>query len=1065
VVAGDPHALDELLTHCENDGIRARRIAVDYASHTAHVENIRAELATLLADTTPSAAEMAFFSSVTGTATDPAELDAGYWYRNLRQTVRFEQATRELLEHGCTLLIEMSPHPVLVPAVRETIEAAGSDAVALGSLRRDEGGPARFVLSLAEAHVHGAAVDWAGLAGERATRRVDLPTYAFQHQRFWLRPPAFAGRSAEAVLDSWRYREEWRPVTAGGTARGRWLLVVPRSGAGAEAARALTGAEVVELVVEPGTGRRELAERLSESGEFNGVLAVLPDLWGSTVLVQALGDAGAGAPLWFATHGAVAPVDGDRVQPEASQLWGLGRVVALEHPDRWGGLVDLPERLDEDAAALLSGVLAGACGAEDQLAVRGTGLFGRRLVRAELRTPARPWSPRGTVLVTGGTGALGGHVARWAARNGAAHVVLTSRHGKDAPGADRLLAELDELGAAVTIAAGDVSDREFLARTLGEAGPLSAVFHTAGVSQYGDLAGLTEADFADASAGKVLGARHLDELLAGQELDAFVLFSSGAAVWGGAGQGAYAAANAYLDGLARQRRDRGETATSLSWGGWAGAGMLAGDAGRELSRRGIGAMAPDLALTALQQALDHDETLLTVADMDWARFAPAFTLSRRSPLIEEIPEVAARLREEQPDADPRTAALRQRLALADEAGRLEALTAVVRTEAAVVLGHGDGGSIDPRRPFRDLGFDSLLAVEFKKRLVRATGLSLPGAIVFDYPTPARLAHRLVVLLQGEADAAAPTVAAAGSDEPVAIVGMACRYPGGVNSPEDLWDLVASGTDAIGAFPPDRGWDSEGYGGFVHDAGGFDPLFFDISPREALTMDPQQRMVLETSWEALERAGIDPTGLVGSRTAVMVGASALDYAGLLSDSAHGAEGFGMTGNAGSIISGRVSYTLGLEGPALTIDTGCSSALVAIHTAAAALRGGEVDLALAGGVAVMATPVAFAEFERQNGLAGDGRVKAFADAADGTNWGEGVGLLLLERLSDAERNGHRVLAVIRGSAINQDGASNGLTAPNGPSQQRVIRQALANARLTTTDIDAVEAHGTGTTLGDP
>ncbi|MGA5227273.1 SDR family NAD(P)-dependent oxidoreductase, partial [Streptomyces koyangensis] len=1058
---------------------------------------------------------------------------------------------------------------------QETIEDAGVRAGVVGTLRRDEGGLERFALSLGEAWALGADVDWETHYAGTRPRHVDLPTYPFRRDWYWLTPaesaaaaatgdpadgdfwsavesgdltrlssvlevtgddveafgtllPALASwrrrRTLRSTLDTWRHRVTWTMLTGADDAApaGRWPALVPAGHADDPWVHAVLGALTARgLRVERHdlTGDEDaaaLAALLDGAEDIAGVLSLLalderphPDhpavprgLATVKELLHAL--SGTEAPVWALTRGAVAVDSRDRLtSPVQAETWGFGRAVALELPDAWGGLADLPAEPDARSLARLATLLGGP---EDQIAVRSSGAYARRLAPMPLPEPDRAtgadadlavreadddgiggWGDHDTVLITGGTGALGAHVARSLAASGARHLVLTSRRGPGSPGAAELVAELEELGAGVTVAECDVADRDQLAGLLDSlpAGlPLTGVVHAAGVLDDGVLDALTLDRFEAVLRPKTLGIAHLHELTRDHDVTLFVLFSSIVGVLGNAGQANYAAANAYLDAVAEQRRAEGLPVTSVAWGPWADAGMATADVLTDrMSHDGLAPMDPDTAVAALRAAVTEGAPHATVLDVDWRAYASAMTAARPSPLIGDLPEVRRALEATAATA-PDTHALRDRLRGLAPAEQDRLLTDLVRAEVATALRHSSPEAVDVSRAFKDLGFDSLTAVEVRNRITAATDVKLPTTLLFDHPnTTAVVAHLRTLLLGDERPAAAPVVVPAGvTDEPMAVVAMACRFPGGVTTPEELWNLMAAEVDAVSTPPEDRGWDLDALydpdperhgttysreGGFIQDVAGFDPAFFGISPREALAMDPQQRLLLETSWETFERAGIDPGTLRNSATGVFVGSITTDYQVRLGGAAAQEQlaGHLMTGNASSIASGRLSYTYGFEGPAVTMDTGCSSSMVALHLALQSLRTGECTMALAGGVTVMSTPEPYVEFSRQRGLAADGRCKAFAEGADGMGFAEGVGLVLLERLSDARRNGHPVLAVVRGSALNQDGASNGLTAPNGPSQQRVIRQALANAGLAPGEVDVVEAHGTGTPLGDP
>ncbi|WP_016909302.1 type I polyketide synthase, partial [Streptomyces xiaopingdaonensis] len=817
VVSGPEDALGELVESARADGVRTRRVDVDYASHSPAVEAVRDRLLTDLAGVAPREGAVPLYSTVTGTRLTGSELDAGYWYRNLRETVRLERSVEALAADGFGFFAECSPHPVLTVGVRETLDALGAEGTVLGSLRRDDGGTERMLRSLAEGYVDGLPVDWHRALGAGAT--VPLPTYAFQHERFWLDAPrpadaadacaadsrfwdaveredlgelaaelggddglaealpalaAWRRRSRrQADLDSWRYEVAWRahPVPEGRPA-GRWLLLTSRTPEAERVGSLLAdrGLECVPLTLgADDADRAALAARLDGAacGQYAGVLSLLglderphPSLRGLTTglaltvaAVQALGDVGVDAPLWAVTCGAT-DVEEAPPHPGRHQVWGLGRVVALEHSARWGGLVDLPEEPDGPAAEALLGVLTSGHD-EDQWAIRGGGTRVRRLVRGSPTAARDPWRPAGTVLITGSCGSLGPHLARSMAERGAPHMALVSRRGAASPGVSELLAELRESGCRAEAYACDVRDREGLRtvlRDLADAGrPVTTAVHAAAHLDIASLESTTLGHFAEVVDAKVAGAVNLAELLDPEHLRELVLFSSIAGVWGSAEHGAYAAANAFLDAFAERCRADGLPVTSVAWGIWDERITKDRTDADLVVRRGLPFLDRATAFEGLYQAMATDRAFHVVADVDWARFVPVFTSVRPSPLLADLAEPAREQAPGAPGAAEGTG-LRERLAAMVPADRERTVLDLVRRTGAVVLGRGTDERLPAEQEFRQAGFDSLLSVDLRNRLNRATGLALPPTLLFDHATPTRLAARLLDELSDRRDA-------------------------------------------------------------------------------------------------------------------------------------------------------------------------------------------------------------------------------------------------------------------------------------------------------------------------
>ncbi len=1054
VISGVASACQAVKAKLVAAGHRCVDLTVSHAFHSALMDPILGDFAQVAASLDWQAPSCAFVSDHSGGVFTTEQIaDPMSWRDHIRHAIRFTDVLRTLDGLGTDVYLEIGPSPVLVGMARKTL--TGANAAFLPSLRKGRDDHRILLGSVANAFVSGVPLDWDGFEGDRARRRLDLPTTPWQKTRHWT-DKAPVARSTRVLEVSWDEAEVPK-----GSLGGEWVVIPDRAGLANLVSQGLK-AHGGEVVSEPGLDCRGVVYmRGLDGGEPEAVIS------DAMQTVQGL-LARPETPIYVVTRGACQVNSEDTVDPTQAALWGLGRGFAQEKPDRWGGLVDLGG--GNEIAAILAELTEPA---GEQAAWRKGTRHVARLEETDLSVESVQIDASGTYLVTGGLGGLGRRVAEWLVGQGARKVALTSRSG----GGEDFVAQLARAGCETQVFAADVGDPMAMQAVFAQLDNLKGVVHAAGVVERIGFDELDEAALQGMLQAKVAGSRVLDALTADLDLDFFVLFSSVSALWGGRGLTAYATANAFEDGIAQARAAAGRPALSLGWGVWADGGMATQQEQQDLARLGLFALKPDSALGRMGALLGHNGHY-AIADVDWERLRPVLEVRKPAPLFSKL-GVTNGL------TNGVEAELPTLLAATAESERRGVLIDAIRTEVRRVAELEDDHFIPLDKGFFDLGLDSIMVVEMKGHLEGRLGRTLPATLLIDRPDITRLTDWLLEELDlGDTRAAAAPSVTIATDEPIAVVGMACRYPGGANSPELLWQLLTSGEDAVAEVPADR-WDIDAWydpspetagkmytrrGGFIDGVDEFAASFFGIIPREAARMDPQHRLLLETAWRALENAGAAPTRAQGGNTrsgGVFVGIGSGDYLQRVISEMDATEvdAWTGTGNAMAFAAGRLAFHLGLQGPAVAMDTACSSSLVATHLAVQSLRAGECGIALAGGVNVILDPECSVYLSRARALAADGKCKAFDASADGYVRGEGCGVVVLKRLGDAERDGDRIHAVIRGTAVNHDGRSSGITVPNGPAQQEVLRRALDAAGVAPSEVGFIEAHGTGTGLGDP
>ncbi len=1074
VISGTREPVNAVADRFEAKGVEIRRLRISHAAHSPRMEPILDSFEAMVAAVTRHRPKLVLIENVQGAVAGEDIVTPAYWRRHMRQSVQFLAGMETLAAAGYRHFVEIGNHPILAGAGGRCLE--DEPCTWYPSLRRGEADWKVVLDTLGRLWESGVTVDWAGVHREMPGRRIGLPTTVWQRRRHWV--DRVDRSSASLPGAGWVHRTSWESVNPGvGNLPQPVLVLCDAQGIGRRAAEQWPGA-VVRDDVDPGDALA-VAQAVGVAGAktvawFGALDApdvdVDPMASARHVARGAVGVAGAAARVGVAavwvTRGAM-PAGGGVCHAGQATTWGVGNTVSVELPNVDLRRVDLDPSVPIDVDAVVGAVGSGL----PVLALRGKAALVPRLRREEPAVLAVPGFA-GTVLITGGLGAIGSRLARWLSEAGAPSIVLV---GRRKPQPD-VAAELDRLAARVEFVQGDVGTKDGVDAVLAEIGarglsPVRSLFHAAGTVEDVSLLNLDASRLERPWGPKIVGTWALDSRL--PDLDHFVVFSSAAAMVGSPGQANYAAANSFMDAIVLRRRARGVPALSIGWGPWAEAG-LATEAARNWEAGGVTPMPPSTAVAVLARLLGSADPMPVVVAADWPVFCGR--LSRVPPLLlglrGEVEAVVTSLPH------------RARVVGAEVARRGAVVADLIAEEVAAILGL-EVSEIPHDKGFFDIGFDSLMAVEFRARLKDGFGVALPATVAFDHPNVEDLARHLLGLLDLDA---APGVQAVrvvtrsvSFDEPIAVVGIACRYPGGADTPEAFWKVLRDGVDPVREVPPDR-WDIDAWydptpatpgrmytrqAAFLDGVDQFDPEFFQISPREAMSMDPQQRIFLEIAWEALENAGLTNRDLRDSRTGVFVGVGDSGYL----DRFHVPgepmyrDTYAGTGNLSAFVAGRVAYVLGVHGPTFALNTACSSTLVATHLASQALRTGDCDTALAGGVHLMLSPENFVYVSQLKALSPDGRCKTFDASADGYGRAEGAGILVLRRLSDAQRDGNPILAVLRGTAVNHDGPSSGLTVPNGAAQQGVIREALDRSGVDPLAVSYLEAHGTGTVLGDP